>query len=165
VLSKDLNSFERKKRLFEQANANLQRRHRETLLASLPSDLRSYLEVRDCVYSPDAHVILERFFPIAKNGVGYRDKLSPVGYSFRETSKVDDAIAVAEQLGSSHDSAEGLLRLNPPVETWLEEPEDAVLVPNLPLFHVSFGWGRQSYSHLTCAWIMNKRRALATWSS
>lgn len=129
--SKELNSCKRKKRLFERANANLQRRHRETFLATLPSDLCSYLEVCDCVYSPDAHVILETFYPFWEHAVGYREKFSPVGYSFRETCKVDDAVIVAEQLGSSHDSAEGLILLNRPVETWLEEPGDAVLVPAL----------------------------------
>jgi hypothetical protein len=148
VPAKELDSIERKKRLFEHANANLQRRQRESFLASLPSDLRSYLAVCECVYSPDAEVILETFYPIAENDIGYRAKISPVGYSFRETSKVDDALAVAEQLGSSHDSAEGVLLLNPPVETWLEERNDAVLVPDLPLFRVSFGWVRRSYSSL-----------------
>ena len=91
---------------------------------------------------------MERFYPVAVNGVGYRDKFSPVGYSFRETCKVDGALAIAEQLGAAHDSAEGWLLLNPPVETWLEEPGDAVLVPDLPLFRVSFGWGRRAYSQL-----------------
>jgi hypothetical protein len=148
VLSKELNSVERKKRLFERANANFQRRHRETFLAALPSDLRSYLEVCHCVYSPEAHGILERFYPVAENGVGYKDKIFPSGYSYRETCKVDEALVIAEQLGSSHDGAEGLLLLDPPVKTWLEEPSEAVLVPDFPLFHVSFGWGRQSYSHL-----------------
>lgn len=143
-----MNSVERKSHLFEKARANLQRRRRETFLASLPPDLRSYLETCECIYTPEAHAVLERFHPATESGIGYKEKLLPTRYSFQETCEVDRALAIAGQLISSHDDAEGMLLLTPPTEIWTAEPSDAVLVPDLPLFRVRFGWGRQSYARL-----------------
>jgi hypothetical protein len=77
-----------------------------------------------------------------------------VNYLFRETCSVDRALAVAGQFSSQHDSAAGFLLLSSPAETWLDDPADAVLVPDLPIFKVNFGWARQAYPEL---WKYNTR--------
>ncbi len=148
MFAEALNSLERKKRLFEKATANAQRRSRESFLASLPFDLRSYLEKCDCLFTPEAHEALHRFYPVTEVGIGYREQRLPQSYSFLETARIEKALAAARQIKSSHDDADGLLMLCPAMESWLEEREKAILVPEIPLFKVNFGWARQAYARL-----------------
>jgi len=148
VSLKALSSEDRKNLLFEKATANEQRRQREAFLASLPFDLRTYLETCACVYTPEATEILQSFFPVSEVGVGYRKQLLPQGYLFKEAVKVEEALSIVRELGSKHDAAEGILMMNVASELWLEHPSDAVLVPLLPLFRVNFGWAYQSFKRL-----------------
>ena len=143
-----LNSFERKKQLFERATANAQRRSRESFLTSLPFDLRSYLEKCDCLFAPEAHEVLHKFYPISETGIGYREQNLPEEYLYFETAKIKKALATANQISSNYDDADGLLLLCPVAETWLEEREKAVLYPTVPLFKVNFGWARKMFVHL-----------------
>jgi hypothetical protein len=66
------NAIERKRRLFEKARSNLQRRSRESLLSALPNDLRDYLQHAECIYTPDSHELISNFHPARANGIGYQ---------------------------------------------------------------------------------------------
>ena len=140
MTSDQLNPIERKNRLFEKANANLQRRQRESLLSSLPNDLRSYLQQCECIYTPESHAVVSKFYPAWEDGIGFQHKIIPTRYAFTKLGWVESAISMATGLSSMHDDHPALLMLGAPDVVKFQGSE--ILVPEVPLFCVRFGWAR-----------------------
>jgi hypothetical protein len=116
----------RKRLLSEKLAANYQRRQRERYVADLPPDLSIYLIRRECAYSPEFDAFKEQWYPVTEHGIGRQQKM-PTGYRLLIVYWPDEALALAERLGSAHDTAE------------------ALFAPNLegPGFIVEFGWVRE----------------------
>ena len=139
-------AIERKRRLFEKSKSNLQRRHRESLLSSLPSDLSNYLQHSECVYTPESHGLISQFHPAWPNGIGYEERFVPKGYEYVELGWVNSALAVVDRLGTRHDKKQALLLFDQPSVSELEGK--LWLVPDIPLFCVDFGWARAECGRL-----------------
>ena len=105
---------ERKSRLFEKAKSNLQRRHREALLASLPTDLSGHLQHSECIYTPESHRLIAKFHPAWANGIGYEERFVPKGYEFRKLGWVNNALAVVDERGITNDKKQALLMFGVP---------------------------------------------------
>jgi hypothetical protein len=141
-----LNSLERKQRLFSKLNANLQRRHRESLLSQLPEALTAYLQKCECVYTPESHPLISMFYPAWEDGIGFQQRIIPIRYQFRKLGWVEDAISVTDEFCSGHDNKAALLMLGAPCVVKFQE--DDFLVPDVPLFNVTFGWARRECRRL-----------------
>lgn len=146
MTSNQLDPIERKRRLFEKANSNLQRRQRESLLSSLPSDLAAYLQNCKCIYTPESHAVISQFYPAWEDGIGFQQKIIPAGYAFTKLGWVENAISMVSELSKRHDDMSAFLMLGAPGVVQFRG--EKILVPDKPLFYVSFGWARRECRNL-----------------
>jgi hypothetical protein len=108
------NAIERRRRLFEKARSNLQRRSRESLLSALPNDLSDYLQHAEYIYTPDSHELISNFHPTRANGIGYEERFIPKGYQFVKLGWVKSALDVVDELATCNDKKQALILFGVP---------------------------------------------------
>jgi len=124
----------RKRKLFEKAQANGQRRNREALLVALPELVSTPLAAADAVYFPEVDALIRRYLPVSEDGFGV-NTVRPRSYVFREVAWPHEALALFKtSVAPPRIPKNAWLGLSHP--NTFTFGDESYLIPDLPVFRV-----------------------------